>query len=129
MPHLVMDDEDGVTGHAARQRGLLCREPPGPKTVRALRGDGRDMDKAQWAEMAEAGWLGLMLPEELGGAGLGIRHQAIISEALGRALIPSPMAKASVLSSLLLAAAPDTRGAYPPCRRYPFRSGNRGPGH
>jgi alkylation response protein AidB-like acyl-CoA dehydrogenase len=108
MPHLVMDDEDGELAMLRDSVAAFAENHPGPKTVRTLRGNGRDMDTTQWAEMAQAGWLGLMLPEELGGAGLGIRHQAIISEALGRALIPSPMAKASVLSSLLLAAAPES---------------------
>ncbi|MCD2172554.1 acyl-CoA dehydrogenase family protein [Rhizobium sp. C4] len=108
MPQMVMDDEDGELAMLRDSVAAFAENRPGPKTVRALRGDHRDMDTAQWTEMAEAGWLGLMLPEELGGAGLGIRHQAIISEALGRALIPSPMTTASVLSSLLLAAAPDS---------------------
>jgi alkylation response protein AidB-like acyl-CoA dehydrogenase len=108
MPQLVMDDEDGELAMLRDSVAAFAENNPGPKTVRALRGSGRDMDRAQWAEMAEAGWLGLMLPEELGGAGLGIRHQAIISEALGRALIPSPMTNASVLASLILASAPDS---------------------
>ena len=55
--------------------------------------------------MAEAGWLGLMLPEDLGGAGLGMSEQAILSEALGRALITEPLAQLSVFSGTLLVGA------------------------
>ena len=58
--------------------------------------------------MAQAGWTGLLLPDTLGGAGLGMREQAILSEALGRALIAEPIASASVLSSALVTAAPDS---------------------
>ena len=40
--------------------------------------------------MAELGWLGLLLPEEYGGAGLTLVDEIVIAEELGRALTPSP---------------------------------------
>jgi len=33
--------------------------------------------------MAEAGWLGITMPEELGGAGLGVTEAAIMMQAAG----------------------------------------------
>jgi len=56
--------------------------------------------------MAEAGWTGLLLPESLGGLGLGLSEQAVLSEALGRALICEPLATTAVFSGKLLANAP-----------------------
>jgi alkylation response protein AidB-like acyl-CoA dehydrogenase len=43
-----------------------------------------------WAQLAELGWTGVAVPEELGGAGLGFLEQAVLHEELGRALTPGP---------------------------------------
>jgi alkylation response protein AidB-like acyl-CoA dehydrogenase len=47
-------------------------------------------DPASWRELAEMGWLGVSVPEEHGGAGLGFVEEAILLEELGRALYPGP---------------------------------------
>ena len=52
--------------------------------------------------MAEAGWTGLLLPEDLGGAGLGLAEQAVLSEELGRALICEPVSAGAVFAAVLL---------------------------
>jgi alkylation response protein AidB-like acyl-CoA dehydrogenase len=61
--------------------------------------------------MAEAGWLGAVLPPELDGSGASNLEAALILEELGRGPVPGPLVASSVVSSLLLdAAAPnDTR--------------------
>ncbi|MBR0717344.1 acyl-CoA dehydrogenase family protein [Bradyrhizobium liaoningense] len=105
MPKLMLDDPDGtlvmlrdsVNGFAARF--------PGPKALRDRRGRGGAMDPQIWSAMAEAGWIGLLLPEDCGGAGLGLREQAVLSEALGRALIAEPTGTASVFAATLLGGA------------------------
>jgi alkylation response protein AidB-like acyl-CoA dehydrogenase len=43
-----------------------------------------------WEELAELGWLGVSVPEEAGGAGLGFVEEAVLFEELGRALYPGP---------------------------------------
>jgi alkylation response protein AidB-like acyl-CoA dehydrogenase len=43
-----------------------------------------------WSELAELGWLGVSIPEEEGGAGLGFVEEAILLEELGHALYPGP---------------------------------------
>jgi alkylation response protein AidB-like acyl-CoA dehydrogenase len=103
-----MDDADGVLEMLRDSVASFASGRPGPQSLRQLRAANTDLDLAQWQEMAAAGWVGLMLPESLGGANLGIREQAVISHALGRALIPSPMATASVLASALLRLAAQT---------------------
>jgi alkylation response protein AidB-like acyl-CoA dehydrogenase len=105
MPELMLDDPDGtlvmlrdsVTGFAGRF--------PGAKAMRERRGRGGTMDPLIWSAMAEAGWIGLLLPEDCGGAGLGLREQAVLSEALGRALIAEPTGAASVFAATLLGGA------------------------
>ena len=45
---------------------------------------------ALWEKMAELGWMGLLVPEEYGGVGLGFVDLALVLEEMGRALVPSP---------------------------------------
>jgi alkylation response protein AidB-like acyl-CoA dehydrogenase len=47
-------------------------------------------DESSWRELAELGWLGVSVPDEHGGAGLGFLEEAVIFEELGRALYPGP---------------------------------------
>lgn len=47
-------------------------------------------DPSGWADLAEMGWLGIAVPEESGGVGLGYVEQAIVVEELGRALYSGP---------------------------------------
>jgi alkylation response protein AidB-like acyl-CoA dehydrogenase len=53
--------------------------------------EGRPTDRAQWAEMAGLGILGLLLPEPAGGSGLGPIEGAIVFEQLGSHLAPGPL--------------------------------------
>ncbi len=54
-----------------------------------------------WKEMASMGWLGLLVPEEQGGVGLGWIDLTVLLEECGRSLFPSPLI-ASTLSVLAL---------------------------
>jgi len=54
-----------------------------------------------WKEMASMGWLGLLVPEEQGGAGLGWIDLTVLLEECGRSLFPSPLI-ASTLAVLAL---------------------------
>ncbi len=58
--------------------------------VRKVAASPEGFDRALWKEIGELGWLGLVLPETLGGAGLGWLHQALLFEEMGRAMLPSP---------------------------------------
>jgi alkylation response protein AidB-like acyl-CoA dehydrogenase len=69
--------------------------------VRRLADDPLGHDPAVWREMAQLGWMGLALPEEHGGAGLGYLHQALLLEEMGRRLLPSPYL-GTVLAGLAL---------------------------
>lgn len=72
--------------------------------VRRLAEDPRGDDPRVWQELAELGWLGLLVPEAHGGAGLGAVHLAVLSEECGRRLFPSPLL-ATQLAGLVLARA------------------------
>lgn len=105
MPEIILEDPDGTFAMLRDSVAAFAQRFDGARVLRARRGAGRDLDRDIWSAMAEAGWLGLMLPEDLGGAGLGLSEQAILSEALGRALITEPLAQLSVFSGALLAGA------------------------
>ncbi len=59
-----------------------------------------------WAELGELGWLGLHLPEDVGGSGYGIDELVIVVEELARAVAPGPFVP-TVLASAVIAAAGD----------------------
>jgi acyl-CoA dehydrogenase len=54
----------------ASARDYLAREWPMPR-VRALIESGAPFPADAWRELGRLGWLGLSLPDALGGAGLG----------------------------------------------------------
>jgi alkylation response protein AidB-like acyl-CoA dehydrogenase len=70
------------------------------RRIRALRdsGDALGFSRELWSEMAKLGWLGIIFPEQYGGAGLGYTEMMVILEELGRGLMPEP-----VISNMLLA--------------------------
>jgi alkylation response protein AidB-like acyl-CoA dehydrogenase len=63
---------------------------PGSARVRRLRDQAIPFDRAIWRDMAEAGWLGVLVPEALGGHGLGAAEAMLIACELGRGLAPEP---------------------------------------
>lgn len=107
MPQLHFDDGDGTLEMLRDSVAALAAHHPGAASLRARREASADMDRELWGAMAEAGWTGLMLGEALGGSGLGPREQAVLSEALGRALICEPVAGSAVFLSTLFNGAPD----------------------
>ena len=69
--------------------------------IRALRNDALGIDRATWRQIVELGWLALLLPEEHGGLGLGVRELVALSEELGGALVPEPVAAVATMVPLL----------------------------
>ncbi|WP_423460333.1 acyl-CoA dehydrogenase [Ottowia sp. VDI28] len=70
---------------------------PAPARVRRVRDTPVPFDRAIWREMAEAGWHGVLVPEDLGGHGLGVAETALIASELGRGLAPEPFVASGVL--------------------------------
>ena len=72
--------------------------------VRRLRGTPAEYDRTLWKQMGELGWLGILVPEQYGGSGLGLAEAAIVAEGLGRAMAPEPFTAAAVLAAQALIA-------------------------
>lgn len=81
-------------------RGFARRSCPLSK-VRELMETETAADAALWEGIAEQGWVGLHLPEDLGGLGLGLVDLAVVSEELGRACVPGPFLATNLAATIL----------------------------
>jgi alkylation response protein AidB-like acyl-CoA dehydrogenase len=88
-------------------RGLLSRHCP-PEVVRATLDAPDEQLPAFWSQLADAGVLGLHVPEEYGGSGATLVELAVAAEELGRAAAPGPFLP-TVLASAAIALAGDSR--------------------
>jgi alkylation response protein AidB-like acyl-CoA dehydrogenase len=85
-------------------RDFLASTFPLEKSRRLMEDDARGYDPAAWKQLADMGYLGLVLPLAAGGQGLGAVELAIVCEEMGRACVPGPYLDV-VLAGALLAAA------------------------
>ena len=60
-----------------------------------------------WDDLAALGWLGLHLPESVGGSGYGLPELVVVVEELGRAVAPGPFVPTVVASAVIDAAGSD----------------------
>ena len=71
------------------------------RRIRDLRFTEPGFDRAVWRGMAEMGWVGLRLPEEAGGSGLGMAAFCALAEELGAGLVPEPLIPVAMAARLL----------------------------
>jgi alkylation response protein AidB-like acyl-CoA dehydrogenase len=84
-------------------RDFLASEYPAEKTRRLVE-TPRGFDAGDWGRLAEMGYLGLVLPPDAGGQGLGPIELAIVLEEMGRACLPGPYLDVTLAAALLAAA-------------------------
>ena len=99
---LVLTEDQELLAQTARD---FVRTNSPLSRLRALR-DGQDsvgFSPDLWQEMAQLGWAGILIPEEYGGAGLGLADLAVVLEAVGRNLAPEPFLSTVLLGGQLLA--------------------------
>ena len=72
--------------------------------IRELRESEAEFDHRVWQQMADLGWLSLLVPEGLGGAEAGVEAAIVVAEHCGRAAAPEPFAASAVFTSVWLAA-------------------------
>ncbi|HUJ74768.1 MAG TPA: acyl-CoA dehydrogenase family protein [bacterium] len=92
--NFALSDEQQMLQNMANE---FVKRESSLKRIRALRDDPTGYSPALWNKMAELGWLGIQLPESLGGLGQGMVETVVVMEELGRGLMPEP-----VLSSVLM---------------------------
>ena len=89
-------------------RRFLAERWPIAELRRLADARGR-FDRGLWKEMAQLGWVGLVLPERGGGAGLGWLHLEILLEEMGRRLVPGPFVGALLAGVALAQAGSDAQ--------------------
>jgi alkylation response protein AidB-like acyl-CoA dehydrogenase len=70
--------------------------------VRERMAEPAGVTDAFWTKLAEQGWLGLIYPEEYGGAGLGFVDLTVLMEEMGRAVMPGPFFSTVLLGGLTI---------------------------
>jgi alkylation response protein AidB-like acyl-CoA dehydrogenase len=80
--------------------------------LKELEAGGERIDRRVWQAFAEANLLGLVLPEQDGGSGLGIMELCVLLEEVGRRVAPIPL-----LATVAMGAMPVARFGTPEQRR------------
>lgn len=99
----------GRIGFSEEQSDLLevainfCREKSPIEKVRKLIEDETGYDPQVWDEIIALGWLGIAIPEEFEGAGLGLAEVTPVMEQMGRRLLASPFYSTTLAAQALLA--------------------------
>lgn len=98
---LVLDEEQKMLQEAAR--GFLTDKAP-LSQLRALRdaGDAYGYCKETWAEMANMGWTGIIVPEAYGGLGFSHVGAGTLMQEMGRTLTPSAFFSTSIMGAQLI---------------------------
>ena len=97
---VLLNEEEEMVKNAARE--FLEGECPS-SLARAMEVDDLGYPPELWRQMAQLGWLGMSLPESLGGQGLPVTYLGIIIEEMGRAIAPVPFHSTTV-AALTIAA-------------------------
>jgi len=107
---LLLTDDEKMLQESAE--GFFADKAP-VSQLRALR-DDRDAtgySKELWAEMAEMGFTGVLIPEDHGGFDMGFMAAGLIAEQMGRNLSASPFLSTSILAATALKHAGDELAA------------------
>jgi alkylation response protein AidB-like acyl-CoA dehydrogenase len=99
----------GRLGFSDDQSSLLdvatsfCSDKSPIAKVRRLIEDETGHDPDIWREIVELGWLGIAIPEEFGGAGLGLSEVVPVMEQMGRYLLAGPFLSTTLAAQAILA--------------------------
>jgi alkylation response protein AidB-like acyl-CoA dehydrogenase len=82
-------------------RDFLTTECP-KSLVREMAKDEKGYPSQLWQKIGEMGWIGLIIPEEYGGAGASLFDLVVLLEEMGRACLPGPFFSTVVLGELTI---------------------------
>jgi alkylation response protein AidB-like acyl-CoA dehydrogenase len=81
------------------------------KAVRNVSENSDGFDQDLWDQMNELGWCNLLLPDDIGGMGMGYVEMCLLQEKLGQYLTCSPFFDSSVLSTIALLSHSDKKSS------------------
>ncbi|QKS01519.1 acyl-CoA/acyl-ACP dehydrogenase [Sphingomonas sp. CL5.1] len=97
MAELTAEERGALLDSVRRLLADRCAE----SDVRRVMDSDSGFDRALWRALADLGVVGLTVPEEHGGAGLGPVELELVMEAAGAALLPAPLLSTAVAATLL----------------------------
>jgi len=80
---------------------FIAREAPLASVVEMGQSE-RGYSESIWRMAAEVGWLGMVTPEQYGGADASFTDAAVVFQALGAGAIPGPLFSSGVLAPLII---------------------------
>ena len=92
--------------------GEFCKTHASIELVRAGIEDDQSVKSEVWKEMADLGWMGIIVPEEYGGLGLGLSDVVPIVESMGRNLMGSPYTSNVLATQALVSSADASQKAF-----------------
>jgi alkylation response protein AidB-like acyl-CoA dehydrogenase len=81
-------------------RTFLAAEAPRDYVRRMAEHDDAGVTPELWRGIVDLGWTGLLVPESLGGLGLGLIDAVVVQEELGRAVFPGPYFSSAIVATL-----------------------------
>lgn len=103
MDFTFSDEQEALRATA---RAFLEREV-GHDGVRTMVEAGAGFSDDLWARFVDLGWVGLLVPEAHGGAGLGMLEVCVLAEEMGALPLPGPWLSSAVAGTLMAAALDD----------------------
>ena len=94
---LGLDEQQEMLKNFARD--FLEKECP-ESLVREMEEDDQGYSPDLWKKMAEQGWMGLIIPEDQGGAAMTLCELVVLLEEFGRTLVPGPFISTVVLGAV-----------------------------
>ena len=98
---IQLREEQAMLLDVARE---FCRDKSPNAAVRAQLETASGFDPSIWDEMVALGWAGIAIPEACGGSGLGVATVVPVVEAMGRAMLGTPLISTTLAAQLLLRA-------------------------
>lgn len=92
----VRTEEQDLIASTARQ---YLEENIDIGKVRELMMSEDGFDRGLWKEMADLGWMGLIIADAHGGAGLGFPEAGVLLEEMGRLVTPGPFVASAILAT------------------------------
>lgn len=93
----TLDDAQQALQATAKQ--FLADKAPS-SYVRSMTDDDAGVTDEMWRELTDLGWVGLLVPEAHGGAGMGLLETMVVLEEMGRLPFPGPFLSSAVLATM-----------------------------
>lgn len=103
-----LSEEQSMMREAAQR---FCKEQSDAERARSLMTAKQGYDSDVWQQIADMGWLGVMVPSQYGGADLGVAELVPVLEEMGRRILSSPIQAVAMATQALVSAGTEQQKA------------------